>query len=338
MPYADPPDLWIHALPPDALFGEQGIEAGTFTDPTRTTGTGLGQVLCWERSHPRGTFAVRVQVASGGELNETGYLNPGPEPTFRVSLDGGVSYGVILRPDATKRINYVKGGVGLVLQNGTLGDPVTFGTGNASVIFTPRRAGCSVQIVSGTALSHVFKEGALILTVGAATTSAEAVAYLEDKADAAADYVAWAAGGNGSGVVQAAAKAALPFASFVTGDVWSFATTPSPDITAALRAASDKMDGYLRGTFRLPLTAWGDDLRAVCCVLARWALLIRKGLDQGADVDRYSPEKLGTMDWLRAVQTGNLTPTATETPPPVLFPLLVPPIDPLSPEAGSFPI
>lgn len=338
MPYADPPDLWVHALPPDALFGEQGIEAGTFTDPVRASGTGLGQVLCWERSHPRGTFAVRVQVATGGELNETGYLNPGKEPTFRVSLDGGVTYGVILRPDATKRINYVKGGVGLVLENGTLGDPVTFGAGNAAMVFTPRRAGCAVQIVVGTALSHVFKEGALILTVGVATTSAQAVAYLEDKADAAGDYMTFAAGGNGSGVVQAAAKTALPFASFVTGDVWSFATTPSPDIVEALAAASDLMDGYLAGTYTLPLLAWGKDLRAVCCVLARWTLLVRRGLDPGQDAERYDPEKLGTMEWLRSVQGGNLKPKLTETPPPVLFPLLVPPVDPLSEEAGSFPI
>lgn len=339
-PYATPADLWTLALPPDALFGEQGIEPGTWTDPTRTAGTGLGGVQVWDASHPRSDFAVKVQVASGGELNEQGYLNPGAEPTVRISLDGGVTYSRMLRPDASGRIDHVRGGFTLLLANGISGSPITVGAGNSSLVITPKRARASITVLVGGSLAAAFKEGALVLTVGPATTSAAAAAYLQGL-PLVAPYLAVAAGGDGSGVVAAAPKIMLPFSSFVPGDVWSFSTTASPDILSALQVASDLADGYLSGTFRLPLTAWASDLRQRVCELARWQLLCRRGLDRGQDVQVYNPASEtgpGTRAWFEAVQGGNLRPLVTETPPGVSFPLLVPRIDPLSRDAGAFPI
>lgn len=340
IPYAVPSDLWTLALPPDSLFGEQGIEPGTWTDPVRSGGTGLGSVVVWEGSHPRSEFPVRVLVVAGGELNETGYLNPGAEPTFRISIDGGTTYSRILRPLPSGRIDHVRGGFGVVMKNGTSGSPITVGSGNAALVVTPKRAGGSIQIAVGSTLTHSFKEGALLLTVANTTTATAAAAYVMGLPLVTA-YMGVVAGGDGSGIVQAAARTALPFASFVTGDVWSFATSASPDIVSALQVASDLADGYLAGSYRLPLLEWGADLKLRVCELARWHLLVRRGLDSKQDFQIYNPEKEdgpGTMAWLRGVQGGNVRPICKETPPPVLFPLLVNPVDPLSEEAGSFPV
>lgn len=337
--YATPADLWQLALPPDSLYGEQGIEPGPSTDPARTSGSGLGSVLVWERSNPRSDFAVRLLVASGGELNQDGYLNPGPEPTFRISLDAGVGYSRLLRPDRNGRIDYTRGGFGLVLANGTSGAPVTIGSGNASLVYTPKRAGGSVQVLVGTTLSCSITEGALVLTVTGTTTAAQAAAYLLQQARVL-EYMGVAAGGDGSGAVLAAAKQGLAFSSFTTGDVWSFSTTASPDVLAALRVASALAEGYLPGSYTLPLLSWGDDLRRAVCWLARWELLCRRGLDKAQDAERYDPEKQGVLGWLREVRDGTtkLATEAVESAPGVSFPLLVQPIDPLSEEAGSFPI
>lgn len=336
MAYATPTEFWRKALPPDTLLGEQGIRPGPWTDPA-LTGVGLGTLALWERSNPHDAYQLRAQVARAGELHEPGYVNPGLPPQIRVSLDGGATWSRRLDPDAAGRIEVLDGGLVLQLSNGTQGAPVTIGAGNAALVFTPLRAGGSVRVLVGPVLAHAFRDGALVLTVANTTTATDAAAYLQQQAGPAA-YASCAAGGDGSGVVQAAALTPLPFVSFAAGDVWAVTTTPSPDVVDALATASDLVDGYLRGTLTLPLTSWGQDLRRVVCCLARWELLVRRGLDQHQDVQIYHPDRLGVTGWLRAVQTGNLKITADETPPGVSFPLLVTPIDPLSREAGSFPI
>ena len=334
MAYATPSDLWRLALPPDSLFEEPGFEAGAIGAVIKN-GAGLGSLLVDPRSNPRDAWSITMKCVSPGELN-TNYVNPGAEPRFQASYDGGVSYHwEVLAPDAAGVLSVVRGGFSLRLANGTAGAPVTVGIGDAALVLTPLRAGGSIRIISGTALSHTFFEGAIVLTLSTGTTAAQAAAYLSGFS-AITSYMSIAAGGDGSDPVQPAAKTALPFVSFAVNDTWSFSTAPSPDIVTALDTASALADGYLACTYRLPLTAWADDLRQRVCELARWQLLKRRGLDMQQDYQVYRPKE--AMAWLKAVSVGNLKPTVTETAPGVSFPLLVTPIDPLSWEAGAFPI
>lgn len=340
--YANASDLWRLALPPDSLFQEQGIEPGEIGDVVHAAGAGLGSLLVDDASSPRDAWTVRVLCTRGGELNTPGVINPGLVPQVRVQLLDPVSSAVlatsrILTPDEGGRVRVQRGGFTLLLANATSGTPVTLGAGNASLIFTPRLAAASVQVLVGSALGYAFRDGALTLTVMNTTTAAQAAAYLTGLAEVVA-YLQVVAGGDGSGVVQAAARTAVPLASFTSSERWTFSTLPSPDIVAALQVASDLLDSFLRGTYTLPLLSWGDDLRLVVCQLARWQLLVRRGLDKQQDFQVYDPQGLGCYGWARSVQQGNLRISVQETPPGVSFPLLVPPIDPLSEEAGSFPI
>lgn len=344
MAYAFASHLWRLALPPDTLFQEQGFEPGPIGDVNHLAGTGLGlgALLLDDESNPREDWTVRVTCTRAGELNTPGVVNPGKVPQLRVQLLDPTTTAVLwtsrtLTPDDNGRVRVQRGGFTLRLQNAAAGNPVTIGSGNAALTWTPLLAGASVQVLVGSALGYAFRDGALALTVGAATTAAQAEVYVAGLADVAA-YLQVVAGGDGSGVVQAAAKTSVPLASFTTADIWTFTTTASPDLVSALQVASDLVDSFLRGTYTLPLLSWGEDLRLVVCQLARWQLLIRRGLDQRQDFQVYNPDKLGCWSWLRAVQNGNLQITVQETPPGVSFPLLVPPIDPLSKEAGSFPI
>ena len=206
---------------------------------------------------------------------------------------------------------------------------MTIGIGNASLVFTPLRAGCSVVITVGSALTHAYINGALALTVTNATTAAQAAAYL-NTFSVITDYMIIAAGGNGAGVVQAAAFTAIPFASFVTNTTYAFSTTPSIDIVAALQLQSDYMNGYLSESFTLPLLEWGQDVRFCCCVLARWHLYVRRGLDPKQDFAVFDPNgALGTQKWLEGVANGNVRPVVTESAPATQFSLLIAQQDPL---------
>ena len=349
-PYATPSDFWQLAAPPDSLFEEGGFEPGQIGSVTHT-GTGLGSLTIGPSSNPRDAWAAVLKCVRTGEIN-TPYVNPAEEPQFQLSLDGGVTYGWQIyspvplsnegAPPSTPSRSIVriqKGGFSVVLQNGVTGTPVTVGIGNASLIFTPLRAGGSITITVGTALSQTFFNGAISLTVTNATTATAAAAYL-NSFSAITDYVQIAAGGTGAGIVQPAALTPFPFQSFISGDTWAFSTQPSIDVVAALQVQTDVMNGYLSESFTLPLLAWGQDMRLCCCVLARWSLFVRRGLDQKQDFAVYDPAgKLGTMTWLLSVANGNVRPVVTETPPPVLFPLLIQQEDPLSTLNGhTFPI
>jgi phage gp36-like protein len=53
------------------------------------------------------------------------------------------------------------------------------------------------------------------------------------------------------------------------------------DQDAALQAASDEADGYLKARYAVPVTVYGKDLREHICAMAAYRLLSRKtfGLD-----------------------------------------------------------
>lgn len=333
MPYATPTEFWKLAAPPDSLFEEQAFECGAVGAVTHV-GAGLGSLVVSPTSDPRDAWTVVVKCVRAGELNSN-YVNPGAEPQFRISYNGGASYWwQTFSPDAAGQLKIVKGGFTLVLANGSAGAPVTIGLTNASLIFTPKRAGGSVKIVVSASLTHTFFNGALVLTVTNTTTATQAAAYLAGHS-AVVDYFAAAAGGTGAGYVLAAALTPLPFASFVADETWSFTTQPSIDVVAAQEVAQDLMAGYFRGTLSLPITDIGAYIKQVESELARWHLIKRRGLDKDQDFKVYAP--IEAMKWLENVQAGHIMPTTQEDG-ARSFPLLTPAIDPLSEEAGAFPI
>lgn len=343
MAYSTVEKLWRRALPPASLFEDDTFQPGSISDISHT-GTGGGLLDLGPRSNPRGSFALQVKCTRGGECNSLGVVNTGPLPQFRISLDGGLTWSRPLTPDPNGRIPYLDGGFDLVLTNAESGAPVTIGTGNAALVFTPLYAGCAVQIALGTKLGHTFYGGAappvaqgrrLLLTVTGTTTAAEAAAYLQGQAQVA-DYLAVAAGGTGAGAVLGAALTPIPLASFVVNDVYAAAVQPSPDLQLALEDAFAFVNGYLRDTYDLPISGWGGDLELAECRIARWNLIQKKG--QQDKYPNFDPQKLGTMDWLTDVAGGTINLGVQETPPTRSFPLLVPPVDPLSAEAGAFPI
>jgi phage gp36-like protein len=92
------------------------------------------------------------------------------------------------------------------------------------------------------------------------------------------------------------------------------------DILRALRAASARATSYLGQRYRLPLVAWGDDLRIAVAWMAAWALLSRRGFnpEAGADVAvRKNYED--AVGWLRDVARGGLDPTDVEDSSPAVL-------------------
>lgn len=85
---------------------------------------------------------------------------------------------------------------------------------------------------------------------------------------------------------------------------------------AALEAASDVADSYLRSRYTLPLTGYGDDLKRAVCGIAAWDLLTTRGYDpnNGNDV-AVEARHDKAVAWLKdisagraAVSGGNTTP------------------------------
>lgn len=338
MTYATPSELWQLALPPDSLFEDGGLEPGAVGAVSKA-GTGLGSLVVDPRSNPRDTWQVRTKCIVPGELNSD-YVNPGPGPQFQISYDGGASYWwQPISPDAAGRLVVVKGGFSLQLANGTAGAPVTIGAGDAALICTPLRAGGSVKIVVGSALSHTFFNGALVLTVGASTTATQAAAYLAEYS-AVYSYFTTAAGGTGAGVVQPAALTPLPFVSFAVNDTWSFSTAPSPDVLAAQRAAFDHLNSRWLSSFQLPLLGWDSGIKLCECIYARWNLIQRRGLDRRMDMRVYNPSVIeGGKEYADGVSNGNIHPAVIQSVPgATLFPDTVAQLDPLGLDVGSFPI
>lgn len=106
--------------------------------------------------------------------------------------------------------------------------------------------------------------------------------------------------------------------SFELNDTFTFSTTASPDILVALDVASRKMDCYFRDTYCLPFVSWGVDVKKICCEIARWELIERRGLDKGQDFDVYRPEY--AMKWLDMVATGKIQPSVVENGSGFVFP------------------
>lgn len=92
------------------------------------------------------------------------------------------------------------------------------------------------------------------------------------------------------------------------------------DQDAALEAASDLADSYLRSRYTLPFTGYGDDLKRAVCAIAAWDLLSTRGYNpQGSD-EAIQTRQEQAIVWLKdvsagraAVSGGNTTPTPSRT-------------------------
>jgi len=89
------------------------------------------------------------------------------------------------------------------------------------------------------------------------------------------------------------------------------------DLDAALLAASEFADGYLRAQFRLPLSAWGADLRRHVAAIAAWDILgAQRGFNPDAPgndiwLTRYEQ----AIEWLRDIARGVVTPSVEDATP-----------------------
>lgn len=339
--YLSPAKFWSYVFSTCSLFQDNAFEPGAISAVTPTA-AGLGTVSVAAGSCPKDAWTVKALCTRGGELDDGLAPNVGPVPQFKISLNNGVSYNNLpLQADAAGLIKFPEGNFTLALQNGVTGAPVTIGSGNSSLIVTPKRAGVSLTILVGSALDHSDVYGAITLTVTASTTAAQAAAYFASVSRYFI-YATVAAGGDGSGIVAAAAKTAIPFASFVQNGSYTFTTEPSPDIVLGIETAEAIADGYFALVWLLPLLAWRQDIELRVSELARWQLLTKRGMDRDQDVKRYDPEGKegpGTMKWLRDVSIGQIRPRVTQSPTGALpFPDIEQPLDPLGMESGALPI
>jgi phage gp36-like protein len=82
------------------------------------------------------------------------------------------------------------------------------------------------------------------------------------------------------------------------------------DKTDALEKASQLADGYLNSRFRLPLTAWGDDLTDAVAVVATYKLIMKRGYKPGSvDNSELYQRYKDALSWLDKVAKGTVTPT-----------------------------
>jgi phage gp36-like protein len=94
-------------------------------------------------------------------------------------------------------------------------------------------------------------------------------------------------------------------------------TTDAQD--AALEAASDVADSYLRARYELPLTAWGDDLRRAVAAIAALDVMTARGFSPAAGADDLLMRRQEqALTWLKdvaanraTVSGGNTTPTTS---------------------------
>lgn len=99
--------------------------------------------------------------------------------------------------------------------------------------------------------------------------------------------------------------------SFVVGDVWSFSTTPSPEILATIEAVGSDCDTYLRDVFALPLTRWDMAIKRNVARRVRYALLVQRGR---SEADTYEADDKAAVKWWESVARGDLRPDVDEGP------------------------
>lgn len=85
---------------------------------------------------------------------------------------------------------------------------------------------------------------------------------------------------------------------------------------AALEAASDVADSYLRSRYALPFTSWGDDLRRAVAAIAALDIMSARGFNpaNGSD-DVLVQRQRDAIAWLRDVAQARATVSGGATSP-----------------------
>jgi phage gp36-like protein len=83
---------------------------------------------------------------------------------------------------------------------------------------------------------------------------------------------------------------------------------------AVIAATSDEMDGYLGSQYKLPLVAWGQDVRLMCARLAIYTLIAARGFnpDNPGDTQLLEAHDMAER-WLKRVSDGSLALTVTDS-------------------------
>ena len=82
---------------------------------------------------------------------------------------------------------------------------------------------------------------------------------------------------------------------------------------AAIASASDEMDGYLGSRYKLPLSAWGSDVRIMCARLAIYSIISARGFNPESSGDSQLVEMRDIAErWLVRISNGSLALTVTD--------------------------
>lgn len=79
------------------------------------------------------------------------------------------------------------------------------------------------------------------------------------------------------------------------------------DQNAALEAASDEADGYLKARYAVPVTVYGKDLRDHVCAIAQYRLLMRKTFSPDGQKTAVRQLYEDAIAWLGKVSKGVVT-------------------------------
>jgi phage gp36-like protein len=86
------------------------------------------------------------------------------------------------------------------------------------------------------------------------------------------------------------------------------------DLQAAIQAASDTIDGYLRSRFKLPLVAWGKDISLLCARLAVYQLVVVRGFNAArAGDEQIEKQQELSIQTLRDIPPAKYTPDVTDS-------------------------
>jgi len=92
---------------------------------------------------------------------------------------------------------------------------------------------------------------------------------------------------------------------------------PDADLLAALDAASELADSYLRSQYMLPLLAWGSDLKRHVAMIAAWDVLsAQRGFNPDAPAEQmWLTRYEQAITWLKDVAKGLVNPNVQDSTP-----------------------
>ena len=94
----------------------------------------------------------------------------------------------------------------------------------------------------------------------------------------------------------------------------ALATTETAKLQAAIVAASDVIDGYLRSRFKLPLAAWGTDITRLCAKIAVYDLILVRGFNSArAGDEQIQASYEDAIQTLRDITNERFTPNVTDS-------------------------